>query len=88
MGSARGLWRGRLRMGEAAYNAGYLPLFFIIRAMYHGFDKPWFIGGLLMLIGYLRPRLTHQPVLAEPELVSFIRAQQWHRLTFRETLWR
>jgi glycosyltransferase involved in cell wall biosynthesis len=88
MGSATGLWRGRLRLGEAAYNAGYLPLLFIVRAIYHAFDRPYFMGGLLMLIGYLLPWLRHQPVLAGPQLVSFIRAQQWRRLTFSKTLWR
>jgi glycosyltransferase involved in cell wall biosynthesis len=88
MGSSRGLWRGRLRAGEAAYNVGYLPLFMLARAAYRTFDEPWIAGALLLLIGYLRPWLTHRRPLAEPELIRFVRAQQWRRLTLSETLWR
>jgi biofilm PGA synthesis N-glycosyltransferase PgaC len=88
MGSASGLWRGRLRMGQAAYKAGYSPVFMLARSLWHTFDAPWMTGGALMLLGYLQSWLRQEPILAEPELVSFIRRHQLRRLIFADTLWR
>jgi poly-beta-1,6-N-acetyl-D-glucosamine synthase len=88
MQSASGMWRGQIRKGEAAYNAGYSALYMLARAIRHLFDKPWMMGGALMMIGYIRPLLQGQPMLADAELVHFTRTQQWRRLTFSKTLWR
>jgi glycosyltransferase involved in cell wall biosynthesis len=88
MGSAKGLWRGRLNMGKAAYKAGYLPAFMAARALRHAFAAPWSMGGALMMTGYLWCWMRREPLLAEPELAQFIRAQQWRRLTFMPTVWR
>ncbi len=88
MQSASGNWRGQMHRGEAAYNAGYSPMFMLARSLRHLFTKPWMMGGALMLIGYLRPWLRRRPMLADPELVRFTRAQQRRRLMFAKTLWR
>jgi poly-beta-1,6-N-acetyl-D-glucosamine synthase len=87
MGSAAGLWRGRLRMGEAAYNAGYSPLFMLARALRRSADRPRPVAGGLMLAGYLKCWLRRQPKLAEPQLVQFVRKHQLRRLLFEESLW-
>jgi glycosyltransferase involved in cell wall biosynthesis len=88
MGSARGLWRGRINIGKAAYKAGYSPVFMAARSLGHAFGAPWATGGALMMMGYLWYWVRREPLLAEPELVRFIRNQQWRRLTFAPTLWR
>ena len=87
MGSATGLWRGRLRMGEAAYSAGYSPLFMLARSLRRSVDRPRPIAGALMMAGYLYCWLRRQPKLAEPELIEFVRRHQLKRLLFKESVW-
>jgi hypothetical protein len=87
-GSARGLWRGRIAAGEAAYAAGYSPVFLMARAVRHLLGPPWMLGGMLLTAGYVRAHLHGTPRLADPELTNFIRRQQLRRLTLRESVWR
>lgn len=75
-------------MGEAAYNAGYSPLFMAARALKHAFASPRMSGGALMMFAYLRCWVTHKPIVADPELVKFVRRQQLRRLLGAATVWR
>ncbi|HUA32618.1 MAG TPA: glycosyltransferase family A protein [Candidatus Binataceae bacterium] len=86
--SARGLWRGRLAVGEAAWQSGYSPLFMIARAVGNSLEQPFPICGLLMLAGYFLAALKRKPVLVDQKIVRFVRDQQWRRLTMRESVWR
>jgi biofilm PGA synthesis N-glycosyltransferase PgaC len=86
-GSAGGLWIGRFNTGIAAYRAGYSPVFLIARAVRRIASRPYVIGSLLMLAGYARAWLSHQPRGASPELIRFIRRQQIRRLLMRESVW-
>lgn len=88
MQTANGRSRGRLNMGEAAYNAGYSPLFMAARSLRHAFQAPKMMGGALMMFGYLRCWFRRQPVLANRELVRFVRREQLKRLVGGSTVWR
>jgi poly-beta-1,6-N-acetyl-D-glucosamine synthase len=88
MQSASGLRRGRINMGEAAYNAGYSPLFMIARALRHAFSSPWPSGGALMMFAYTRSWLRRKRIVADREVVKFVRRQQIRRLFGASTVWR
>jgi poly-beta-1,6-N-acetyl-D-glucosamine synthase len=87
-GSARGRWRGRLSAGEAAWRAGYSPVFMMARALRLMFTPPWMLGGPLIMAGYVGAALSGKTVLADRRLTRFVRTQQWRRLTLRESVWR
>jgi poly-beta-1,6-N-acetyl-D-glucosamine synthase len=86
--SARGLWRGRLALGEAAWRAGYSPLFMIARSVHSAFDPPFPLCGALMLAGYVGAALSGKPISVDQSVVRFVRSEQWRRLTMRESVWR
>jgi len=88
MQSASGLRRGRINMGEAAYNAGYSPLFMIARAFRHAFSAPWPSGGALMMFAYTRSWFRRRRIVADREVVKFVRRQQIRRLLGVSTVWR
>ena len=88
MQSASGRAQGRLNIGEAAYNAGYSPLFMAARALKHAFSSPRMSDGALMMFAYLRCWVTRKPIVADPELVKFVRRQQLRRLLGASTVWR
>jgi glycosyltransferase involved in cell wall biosynthesis len=88
MQTANGRRRGRLNMGEAAYNAGYSPFFMAARSLRHAFQAPKMMGGALMMLGYVRCWYRRQPVLASRELVRFVRREQLKRLLGGPSVWR
>jgi glycosyltransferase involved in cell wall biosynthesis len=88
MQSASGRGQGWLNMGEAAYNAGYSPLFIAARALKHVFAPPRMSGGALMLFAYLRCWVNRRPIVTDRELIKFVRRQQLRRLFGAATLWR
>ncbi len=88
MQTANGRRRGRLNMGEAAYNAGYSPIFMAARSLRHAFQAPKMMGGVLMMFGYLRCWYRRQPILASRQLVRFVRREQLKRLIGGASVWR
>ena len=52
-GLAGGLLRSRFSTGHTAYLVGYSPVFMMMRSLVRLFDKPIFVGSLMMLSGYL-----------------------------------
>ncbi|MGH7936435.1 MAG: glycosyltransferase family A protein [Chthoniobacterales bacterium] len=87
-GSARGLWRGRMEAGHAAFAAGYSPSFMLARAIWQGLSPPFGMGGAFMLVGFVAATLKGEHRLADRALIRFIRTQQRRRLMLRESLWR
>ena len=88
MQSASGHGRGRQNVGEAAYNAGYSPIYMAARALKHTFSSPRISDGALMMFAYLRCWVTRKPIVADPDLVKFVRRQQLRRLFGGATVWR
>jgi glycosyltransferase involved in cell wall biosynthesis len=87
-GAADGLIRDRIKYGEVCYVAGYHPLFLLARCFYRLVQKPYFIGSLATLYGFLRAYWTHLPRVEDPPFVAYIRSQQLRRLFGLETIWR
>ena len=77
MGSSqKGIFHGRRRHGFGQYFMGSDPLFFLATAAFRMTDKPYVLGGLATVQGYLGAWLRREKQLDDPDLVRFIRAYQ------------
>src|SRR5215472_12489918 len=86
-GGAAGLCRSRIATGRVAYRIGYSPLFMVARAVWRTFERPYLVGGALMLFGYVQGYWKTKRI-SSPELVRFVRRQQMRRLLRMESQWR
>lgn len=82
-----GTIQGHAISGIAAYNAGYHPLFLLLRAMRNMIHRPYGIGGLAMLGGFLSGYLRCLPRIGDPSLIRYLRGQQINRLLGKTTIW-
>jgi poly-beta-1,6-N-acetyl-D-glucosamine synthase len=81
MGSAeRGVLEVKFRVGALDYALGGHPIWELFRTAYQMTKKPYVIGGLILLAGYLTAlvRRDQRPVSAD--LVAFRRREQMQRL--------
>jgi hypothetical protein len=62
------------------------PLWQLCRCLFQMARKPYIIGGLLLLCGYVSTAVTGPPTAISPDLVRFHRREQLARLS--EILWR
>ncbi len=83
MGSSQqNIYAGRRRHGRGQYFMGTDPLYFLATAVNRMRYRPYLLGGLATLQGYLGAWWRGEAQLPDPELRAFIRAYQ------REVLWR
>jgi glycosyltransferase involved in cell wall biosynthesis len=77
MGSSeKGVLTGRMRHGFGQYYMGSDPLYFAATAAFRMAHRPYVVGGLAMLAGYVRAWLAGAPRHGDVELRDFIRAYQ------------
>jgi len=87
-GSKDGLIKGYFRHGHGAFLIGYHPLFMLLRGVYRMIHKPYIIGGLAMIWGYVSSYLRRMKQIDDPELIQYLRRQQINKLLFRKTIWK
>ncbi len=87
-GDAAGQWSNWVKNGRAAYLAGYHPLFLLARAAKRLVQSPYIVATAGLLWGYGRPAIRREPRQVDAELESYVKKQQWNRLTGKETIWR
>jgi biofilm PGA synthesis N-glycosyltransferase PgaC len=76
----------RFNHGINSYEVGYDLLFYLLRSMRAIWDeKPFFIAGSTMIMGYIYALLSRAPIYDE-ELMNFIRHSQRSRITISEFL--
>lgn len=81
MGSSfRSVYHGRLRWGYGQYFMGTHPLYAMAIAAYRMAERPWVIGGLLILAGYLRGYLLRLRRYEDLEFRRHLRRWQMARL--------
>lgn len=81
MGSSdRGLYVGRLRWGRGNWYMGYHPLYAIATGVNRMREKPYFIGGLLMIIGYFNAALRGLPQYEDEHFKQELKKWQLQRL--------
>jgi glycosyltransferase involved in cell wall biosynthesis len=87
-GAADGLLRDRVKYGAVCFTCGYHPLFVLARCLYRVTRKPYVIGSLGMLVGFLKGYFTKTPRLNDEQLIRYVRGQQLRRLCGLKTVWR
>jgi glycosyltransferase involved in cell wall biosynthesis len=87
-GLAEGLVRDKVKHGLACYISGYHPLFVAASSLYRLVRKPYVIGALAMVFGFLKGYLTHTPQVNDERLIRYLRAQQLRRLCGLKSIWK
>lgn len=81
MGSSQvGIYTGRMRHGYGQYFMGTGLLWMIATAIYRIPEKPYVLGGLCILWGWIKSALQRKPRYADPAFRSFLRRYQWRAL--------
>jgi biofilm PGA synthesis N-glycosyltransferase PgaC len=81
MGSSdRSIYKGRLRWGLGNWTMGYHPLFALVVGISRMREKPRFIGGLLLIVGYFWSGLRGMPRYENLEFRRYLRRWQMQRL--------
>jgi glycosyltransferase involved in cell wall biosynthesis len=70
----------RLKYGHKDYILGNHPLWEIFRAIYQMVHKPYFVGGLLLLIGYFFSLLSRKKRPVPAEYIAFHRQEEIRKL--------
>jgi biofilm PGA synthesis N-glycosyltransferase PgaC len=87
-GSADGLWPTLVKYGRANYICGYHPLFMLSKCIVRFFRKPYVIGSIGLMYGFVSGYLTNVPQVDDRAAIAYLRRQQMSRLLHRETIWR
>lgn len=74
------IWVARFYRGVEHYSLGYHPLFFIFKSFSRFWEKPWLLGSLLMLTGYLSSCISQEKRIVSNEFVDFLRKKQLKRM--------
>jgi hypothetical protein len=81
MGSSqKGIYTGRMRHGYGQYFMGTGFIYMAVSAVNRMVDKPYVLGGLAMLWGWLKSALQGKPRYDDPEFRRFLRRYQWRAL--------
>lgn len=81
MGSSqKTIFHGRLRWGWGQYFMGTHPIYILAVGVYRLLEKPYIIGGIMIVLGYVRGFLTGSVRYDFPGFRRSLRAWQWERL--------
>lgn len=79
--SAGGIVRGRFRQGLLDYSIGSSVSFEVVKCMSRVTTRPYFVGSLARLAGYLWSLCRREPYAVSPEIVEYLRAEQSARMS-------
>lgn len=81
MGSSdRSIYRGRLRWGGGQWFMGSCLPYILASGAFRAREKPYLMGGLLIIVGYLCAAISQQPRYEDPEFRRDLRRWQYRRL--------
>jgi len=81
MGTAKESYlRARFRNGIKDFSLGSHPLWETLRSIYQMTHRPYFIGGLAVLSGYVAAIITMQQKVIPADLIAFRRRDEMRRL--------
>jgi len=87
-GTADGLWGGIVKNGRANYVCGYHPLFMLGKCARRLGRRPYFVGSLALLTGFITGYFKRIPQVDDPAAIAYLRKQQLRKLTGRQTIWK
>jgi poly-beta-1,6-N-acetyl-D-glucosamine synthase len=87
-GSSWGHWGGLVKDGKVDYVYGSHPVFLAAKSAVRLFRRPYVLGSIALVYGYIAAHLEQIPRVDNPELIRYLRQQQLARLMGRETIWK
>jgi glycosyltransferase involved in cell wall biosynthesis len=86
-GSADGMWPTLVKYGRANYICGYHPLFMFFKCIARLIKKPYVLGSIGLMYGFLSGYLFKIPQSADRHAIGYLRTQQLRRLIGKESIW-
>jgi glycosyltransferase involved in cell wall biosynthesis len=81
MGSSdQNVFKGRVRLGRGIWFMGYHPLYAIASGLFRMREKPYVVGGLIMIASYFYAALRREPRFDDAEFVRDLQRWQLARL--------
>jgi poly-beta-1,6-N-acetyl-D-glucosamine synthase len=87
-GSADGSWATVVKYGRANYICGYHPLFMIGKCIVRFAKKPYIIGSVGLMYGFVTGYVMRVPKVDDRAIVKYLRRQQIGRLLHGKTIWK
>jgi len=87
-GASWGRWGGLVKDGRIDYTYGSHPLFLASKSVARLVRRPYVIGSVALVWGYVGGYLKGAPQVDDPELIRYLRRQQLARLFGGETIWK
>jgi glycosyltransferase involved in cell wall biosynthesis len=87
-GLSFGKWGGLVKDGRIDYVYGSHPAFLTVKAVVRLARRPYIIGSIALVYGYVAAALNRTPRVDDPQLIRYLRRQQIARLMGRETIWK
>lgn len=86
--TASGAFKGMRNHGESNYYVGYHPLFMLLKTVRRLTHRPYILGGVNLLIGYLNGYVRRWKQIDDQQFIRYIRQQQINKIIGRETIWK
>lgn len=81
MGSSdSNVFKGRIRLGRGIWFMGYHPLYAIASGLFRMKERPYVIGGLIMIASFAFAALRREPHLDDREFINELRRWQLQQL--------
>lgn len=81
MGSSdSNVYKGRVRLGRGIWFMGYHPLYAIASGLFRMHERPYVIGGLIIIASYFWAAIRKDPQLEDPQFISDLRSWQLQKL--------
>ena len=81
MGSSdENVFKGRVRLGRGIWFMGYHPLYAIASGLYRTHEKPYVLGGVIIIASYLYAALRREPRFDDHEFVRDLQRWQLQKL--------
>jgi biofilm PGA synthesis N-glycosyltransferase PgaC len=87
-GASWGRWGGLVKDGKIDYVYGSHPAFLVAKSAARMVRRPYVIGSLALLYGYMAAYLQRVPRVDDPDLIRYLRRQQLARLFGGQTIWK
>ncbi len=84
MGSSdKNVYKGRLRLGRGIYFMGYHPIYALASSIFRMREKPFIIGGVLIIVGYIKAAIQQVPRYDNLEFRTYLQNWQLAKLKAR-----
>ena len=87
-GASWGRWGGLVKDGKIDYVYGSHPAFLVAKSAARIVRRPYLIGSIALLYGYMAAFLQRVPRVDDPDLIRYLRRQQLARLFGGQTIWK